>query len=135
MGRDSTTVVLRPGGVERVFVVRPREPAPRAPAVRTADAWLVWSGGVEHEIPVGPAPRRAAASGQAHLNSPLPGQVIAVRVGAGEAVREGDELVVVEAMKMEHAIRAPSDGTIAAVLCAPADKVERGQALVDFRPA
>jgi 3-methylcrotonyl-CoA carboxylase alpha subunit len=57
-----------------------------------------------------------------------------VRVEPGQTVREGDELVVVEAMKMEHAIRAPAAGTVRAVLCAVGDQVERGQSLVDFEP-
>jgi 3-methylcrotonyl-CoA carboxylase alpha subunit len=52
-----------------------------------------------------------------------------------ELVAEGDELVVVEAMKMEHAIRAPAAGKIRAVLCAAGDQVERGQPLVDFEPS
>jgi 3-methylcrotonyl-CoA carboxylase alpha subunit len=104
------------------------------PAVRTDDAWLVWWNGAQHEVPVGPAPRRPAEAGPAHLDSPLPGQVIAVRVEAGQAVEAGAELVVVEAMKMEHAIRAPSAGTVRAMLCAPGDRVDRGQSLVDFEP-
>jgi len=135
LARDATTIVLRPDGVERAFVVRRGESPGRYPMVRTDDAWLVWSHGAQHEIPVGPAPRRLAEAGPAHLDSPLPGQVIAVRVAGGDHVHEGAELVVVEAMKMEHAIRAPADGTVTAVKCAPGDKVDRGQSLVDFEPA
>jgi acetyl/propionyl-CoA carboxylase alpha subunit len=105
----------------------------RLAAARTSDAWLVWSGR-QHEIAVGVAPRRLTAVA-AHLDSPLPGQVIAVHVEAGQQVAAGDELVVVEAMKMEHAISAPSDGVVRAVMCAAGDQVERGQPLVDFDPA
>jgi biotin carboxyl carrier protein len=104
----------------------------RAATARAGAEWLVWWHGAQYEIGIGPAPRRAAAAGAAHLNSPLPGQVIAVRVAAGASVAAGDELVVVEAMKMEHAVRAPGPGTVRAVLCAPGDRVDRGQALVDF---
>jgi 3-methylcrotonyl-CoA carboxylase alpha subunit len=105
----------------------------RAAAAPVGDAWLVWHGG-QHELAVGIAPRRIAAGGPARLDSPLPGQVIAVRAEAGERVEAGEELVVVEAMKMEHAVRAPAPGTVRAVLCAPGDAVERGQPLVDFEP-
>jgi 3-methylcrotonyl-CoA carboxylase alpha subunit len=61
--------------------------------------------------------------------------VIAVRVEVGQHVDEGDELVLVEAMKMEHVIKAPSASVVRAVLCAAGDKVDRGQALVDLEPA
>jgi 3-methylcrotonyl-CoA carboxylase alpha subunit len=61
--------------------------------------------------------------------------VIAVRVEPGQPVEADEELVVVEAMKMEHAIRAPAPGTVRAVLCAAGDQVERGQPLVDFEPS
>ncbi len=101
-------------------------------AVRIDDVWLVWHED-QHEIALGVAERRLTAA-PAHLDSPLPGQVIAVRVGAGEHVSRGQELVVVEAMKMEHAISAPADGVVQAVLCAAGDQVERGQPLVDFEP-
>jgi acetyl/propionyl-CoA carboxylase alpha subunit len=152
-GTGATRVVLRPGGQERVFVVEGTGPfvvdgvrAGRgrrchewwttgdedAAAVRRHDTWFVWVGGAAHEIPVGVAPRRLAGAGPAHLDSPLPGQVIAIHVSPGQRVAEGDELVVVEAMKMEHAIRSPADGTVRAVLCATGDQVGRGQALVDF---
>jgi 3-methylcrotonyl-CoA carboxylase alpha subunit len=106
-----------------------------AAAARTDDAWLVWWSGVAYEIAVGPAIRRLAGAGPSRLDSPLPGQVIAVRVEPGQQVDAGDELVIVEAMKMEHAVRAPSAGVVRAVLCAPGDRVDRGQSLVDFEPA
>jgi acetyl/propionyl-CoA carboxylase alpha subunit len=101
-----------------------------------ADAphWLVWIDGVAHEIGIGPAPRRLAAAAGAHIESPLPGQVVKVLVQAGQRVAAGEELVVVEAMKMEHSIKAPTDGTVHAVHCAAGDQVDRGRSLVDFEP-
>jgi acetyl/propionyl-CoA carboxylase alpha subunit len=131
-GTDATTrILLHSAGDDRFVVADPGAPGS---AVRVDGTWLVWAQGDQHEIAVGPAPRRAAGA-PSHLDSPLPGRILQVRVGAGESVVEGDELVVVEAMKMEHAIRAPADGVVRAVLCAPGDQVERGQALVDFEPA
>ncbi|MEX0873741.1 MAG: biotin carboxylase N-terminal domain-containing protein [Actinomycetota bacterium] len=148
----ATLVVVRPEGAEvlvRVagtgpYSVGPHELARsddchgwtvdgrRAAAARTPEGWLVWDGD-QYEIAVGPAQRRPTAAAP-RLESPLPGQVIAVHVDAGQRVATGDEIVVVEAMKMEHAIRAPVEGVIRAVLCAAGDQVERGQALVDFEP-
>ncbi len=103
-------------------------------AIRDGDRWLVWSDGAPYEFDVGPAPRRLTA-GASHLTAPLPGQVLSVRVASGDEVAKGDELVVIEAMKMEHVIRAPSDGIVRAVLCAPGEQVDRGQALVDIAGA
>lgn len=56
--------------------------------------------------------------------------VVAVQVAAGDRVGRGETLVVLEAMKMEHAITAPCDGTVAAVPFAPGDQVEDGAVLV-----
>jgi 3-methylcrotonyl-CoA carboxylase alpha subunit len=95
---------------------------------------LVWISGMSYELLVGPAPRRLAAAAGAHVVSPLPGQVVKVLVTSGQQVQAGDELVVVEAMKMEHSITAPVSGTVHAVLCAPGDQVDRGRSLVDFEP-
>jgi len=64
----------------------------------------------------------------------MPGTVIAVKVSPGDTVTRGQELVVVEAMKMELAIKATADGVVTAVLCAPGDQVDRDQPLVDFEP-
>jgi acetyl/propionyl-CoA carboxylase alpha subunit len=154
--RGAARIVLRPDGEERAVTVEGMGPfvvegtvtvargsgchewrigGHSAAAARTDDAWLVWWSGVAYEIAVGPAIRRLAGAGPSRLDSPLPGQVIAVRVEPGQQVDAGDELVIVEAMKMEHAVRAPSAGVVRAVLCAPGDRVDRGQSLVDFEPA
>jgi len=64
------------------------------------------------------------------ITSPMPGQVIAIAVGVGDRVAEGAPLVVVEAMKMEHTLRAPKPGRVAALGCAVGDRVEEGVELV-----
>jgi 3-methylcrotonyl-CoA carboxylase alpha subunit len=107
----------------------------RAAAARSDDAWFVWWQRRPYEIPVGPRERRAEQSAAARLEAPMPGQVIAVKVAAGDKVGRGADLVVVEAMKMEHTVRAPADGVVTAVLCGPGDQVDRGQVLIDFEPA
>lgn len=99
-----------------------------------AKVFVLWDR-VHYEIGIGSLERRPDESGPAHLEAPMPGQVIAVRVATGDAVKRGQDLVVVEAMKMEHTIKAPADGIIRSVSCAAGDQVQRGQALVDFEPS
>ncbi|MGE3936988.1 MAG: acetyl-CoA carboxylase biotin carboxyl carrier protein subunit, partial [Rhodospirillaceae bacterium] len=62
------------------------------------------------------------------------GIVVAVHVAAGDRVTKGQPLVVLEAMKVEHTIRAPADGTVEAVRCAVGDQVAEGAELVAFVP-
>ncbi len=62
--------------------------------------------------------------------APVPGRVVAVNVVVGQAVRAGDTLVVMEAMKMEHRIEAPHDGVVAELFCAVGDQVDAHQVLV-----
>jgi 3-methylcrotonyl-CoA carboxylase alpha subunit len=69
------------------------------------------------------------------LATPLPGVVIRVVAKPGERVRAGDLLVVVEAMKMEHAIRAPHDGVVRAVKYQAGERVAEGAVLVELDPA
>jgi len=66
-----------------------------------------------------------AASGDAVM-APMPGLVTSVAVTVGAEVSEGDRLVVLEAMKMEHVLRAPRDGVIATLGVAEGDQVEAG---------
>jgi 3-methylcrotonyl-CoA carboxylase alpha subunit len=66
------------------------------------------------------------------LLAPMPGQVIAVHVAIGATVAAGDALLVLEAMKMEHTIRAPHDGVVQRVAFAAGDRVEEGAVLVEI---
>jgi len=75
----------------------------------------------------------AAAAGAAL--APMTGTIAAVRVKPGDAVRKGQCLVILEAMKMEHEIVAPHDGTVAAVLVAPGEQVTTRKLLVELAPA
>jgi len=66
------------------------------------------------------------------LTAPMPGKVAAVFVKTGDAVKAGDALMILEAMKMEHTIAAPVDGVLAAVNFDAGDQVEEGVALAAF---
>jgi 3-methylcrotonyl-CoA carboxylase alpha subunit len=66
------------------------------------------------------------------LEATMPGKVIAVKAVPGQAVKKGDEVVVVEAMKMENALRAPRDGTIKTVAVKVGDMVGPGETLVEL---
>jgi 3-methylcrotonyl-CoA carboxylase alpha subunit len=71
-----------------------------------------------------------AAEEGGRLTAPMPGKVIAVLVQPGAVVSKGDALLVMEAMKMEHTITAPSDGTVALIHFGVGDQVIEGAALV-----
>jgi 3-methylcrotonyl-CoA carboxylase alpha subunit len=64
------------------------------------------------------------------LTAPMPGKVVSFAVKAGDGVKKGQPLAVMEAMKMEHTIAAPTDGTVAEVLFAPGDQVTEGAELL-----
>lgn len=66
------------------------------------------------------------------MTSPLPGTVIAIKVRAGDEVKFGQELLTLEAMKMQNEIRANRDGKIAVVHVNVGDQVRHGQPLVEY---
>ncbi|HSK40315.1 MAG TPA: biotin/lipoyl-containing protein, partial [Arenibaculum sp.] len=103
--RDTELSVFRHGGVHRLGVVEP---------LAGADA--------------GDAPG-------SRLTAPMPGRIIAVLVEAGAVVSKGQPLIVLEAMKMEHTIKAPADGTVEAVRYGVGDQVEDGAELIGFEAA
>ncbi|MBM3561376.1 MAG: biotin/lipoyl-binding protein, partial [Alphaproteobacteria bacterium] len=77
---------------------------------------------------LGGAAGREAAAGS--LSAPLSGKVVRVAVAEGDAVTRGQTLMVLEAMKMEHAIAAPADGQVAAIHFAAGDQVAEGAELL-----
>lgn len=80
--------------------------------------------------PKAAAPAAAAAGeGSVKVTSPMPGKILAVKANAGQAVSKGDILLVLEAMKMENEIVAPSDGTVASINVAVGGTVEAGDTL------
>ena len=78
------------------------------------------------------APKAAApagAAGSVSVSAPMPGKVVAVKAAVGQAVKKGDVILVLEAMKMENDIVAPQDGTIASINVSTGDSVESGAVL------
>ena len=66
------------------------------------------------------------------LKAPMPGLVLKVMVNVGDEVKKGDNLFILEAMKMENIIKSPADVVVKTVKIKPADKVEKGQVLLQF---
>ncbi len=116
-----------PGALDVTFADQRLRPS----MARRGDTLVLWLSGQAWPVRQRyPAEAAAAASAPGSLASPLPGQVIAVHVAEGDRVTAGQPLVVVEAMKMEHVIRAPHDGCIRALNFAPGARVDEGEALL-----
>lgn len=82
--------------------------------------------------PAAPAPVATPAAGQAgsvSVSSPMPGKILSIKTSVGAAVKQGDVILVLEAMKMENDVVAPQDGTIASINVAAGDSVESGDTL------
>ena len=77
-------------------------------------------------------PNRAEAAGTGRLTAPMPGKVIQVLVQPGAAVKRGQPLLVLEAMKMEHTIAAPMDGVVASAPYQAGELVQEGAELITF---
>ncbi len=108
-------VTVEENGIGGAPVVSaPAAPAPAVPA------------------PAAPAPASAApagAQGGVKVEAPMTGKILGIKASAGQAVKKGDVLVVLEAMKMENDIVAPQDGTVASINCNVGDQVESGAIL------
>lgn len=102
-------------------VQRPAAPAPApvaaAPAPAPAPA-------------AAPAPKAAAPAGATTVEAPMPGKILNIKVSEGQAVKFGEVVVIMEAMKMETEIVAPADGTVSKILVKASDSVDTGAALV-----
>jgi propionyl-CoA carboxylase alpha chain len=107
----------------------------RARIARAGDVILVQGPRGTLELHVKPRfvlPGTAATSGG--FLAPMPGKVTLLRVRAGDRVRAGETLIVLEAMKMEHPMRAAADGTVTEVCVAQGEQVQSGTVLLVFEP-
>ncbi len=66
------------------------------------------------------------------LKAPMPGLVIEIRVKAGDTVKKGDPIIVLEAMKMENVLKATGEGTVKSIEVQKSQSVEKGQVLIIF---
>ena len=66
------------------------------------------------------------------IKAPMPGLVLEIMVKAGDAVSEGDQLLILEAMKMENVIKAPGEGVVKAILVNPKDAIEKNAVLIEM---
>ena len=77
-----------------------------------------------------PAPKASGTAGAISVKAPMPGNIMKINAKVGAAVKKGDVLVVLEAMKMENDICAPEDGTVASIEVAQGATVETDAVLV-----
>ena len=101
--------------------------APAAPAAAPAAA--APAAAAPAAAPAAPAAPAVTGAGDA-VNAPMPGTILKVNVQNGQAVKEGDVLVVLEAMKMENEILAPKNGTVTQVLVSKGSTVDTGAPMV-----
>ena len=80
-----------------------------------------------------PAPAAAAPAGGEQVSSPMPGNILAVNVAAGDTVKRGQVLMILEAMKMENEIMCPCDGNVVSVNTSKGASVESGTLLCVFQ--
>ena len=106
--------------VEEGFTGAASAPKAAAPAPKAAPA----------AAPKAAAPAApAGAAGAVAVTAPMPGKILGVKASAGQAVKRGQVLLILEAMKMENEIVAPQDGTVATINVAVGDSVEPGATL------
>ncbi len=98
------------------------------------DGFLVL-GGRTHRFSTRPDLAHGGAASDGSILSPMPGKVISVEVAEGQAVTKGQKLLTLEAMKMEHTLTAPFDGTVADLTVAAGDQVQVEALLVRIEPS
>lgn len=74
-------------------------------------------------------PAATGTAGSVKINAPMPGKIVDVKVKVGDAVKKGQTVLVLEAMKMENDIVAPEDGTVASINAAVGSAVEAGETI------
>ena len=133
-GRIDTAYLDRESAA--IAATLPEEPEPKS-VISTLHSAISrfdpWASGVQTAKAQAPAERRrASTSAGRNLFAPMPATVIKVHVKAGDAVKKGDVVIVLEAMKMELPLRALGDGVVSAVRCREGELVQADASLVEF---
>lgn len=111
----SYDVTVEEGGAAQSASLPPLSPAPSAASSRSS------------------SPKKTGGEdGAVKVTAPMPGKVLAVKKQVGDAVKSGDTILVLEAMKMENDIVAPKDGVIASLNVSSGDSVESGAVLASM---
>ncbi|MDR3510601.1 MAG: biotin carboxylase N-terminal domain-containing protein [Caulobacteraceae bacterium] len=123
---------------EGAHVVRvdPAAPALQVPTARIGDRVIAFAAGEAFAF-TAPEAGHGAGEGEGDdaVLSPMPGKVVAVHAAKGEAVKKGQPLVTLEAMKMEHALAAPMDGVLAELTVKAGDQISEGVLIARLEPA
>jgi biotin carboxyl carrier protein len=105
------------------------------------EQWAFWHGHVFHRTAArtashadrtGAGHQSGPGTGPHEVTAPMPGTILKVLVGPGAAVRHGETLILLEAMKMEIALPAPRDGTVKSISCKQGDLVQPDVTLVEL---
>ena len=80
-------------------------------------------------VPAAPAPSVAGGAGD-KITAPMPGKIINVKVAVGDSVKKGQELIIMEAMKMNNPVLAVNDGVVKEIYVKTGDPVQTGAALI-----
>ena len=99
------------------------------PAAKPAAAPAPAPKAAEAPAPAAPAAAPGGSAGSVKVSSPMPGKIISVKAAVGQAVKKGDVILILEAMKMENEIVCPQDGTIASINVSAGQTVEAGSLL------
>jgi 3-methylcrotonyl-CoA carboxylase alpha subunit len=130
-------IVLEPHREARLLTLRPLSGGAPALAWVEAERIHIWQEASELEVESEwtEAAERAAHRPAGSLSTTLPGTVVSVQVKPGDRVAAGQPLLVIEAMKMEHTLRAPRDGTVKTVKVRVGDRVDESSALLELEGA
>lgn len=118
-------------GKEGMAIVNMGGSAKNAHIARSGDTWWVHFDGRSYEI-IFHEKGSQSSSKEGSLKAPMPGTVLQVNIKQGQRVREGQHLMTLEAMKMEHKILAPTPGEISRVHFSEGDRVDMGSPLVEI---
>ena len=110
-------------------------PGSHVHAVADRDTRWVSVNGEVYEFEVQRPGRRRASAHHSSLTAPMPATVTRINVAVGATVAKGDTLLVLEAMKMELPVRAPTDGTVTSIACREGELVQPGVALIELDAA